>query len=153
MCESGRLLLKSGRLQKLQCTRNFPPLGGIFQTDRKLYIAGGRWYSAGHEEYFGALLSMSYSGQLTELEPMKHPRSMLSLCGLPSLLLAIGGTSKTGLLRNCDSYSTRSRHWRDLPWLSESDRFEPGGCLLESRRAFCFCGKKFEGDKNPIESL
>ena len=69
---------------------------------------------------------------------MKINRFSISLSGLASQLIAVGGQNP-GILKICESYSVTKNKWTVLPCLSVS-RVCPGSVLLKSKRAFCFGG-------------
>ena len=83
---------------------------------------------------------------------MSLERCDLSLSGLSSLLIALGGWSNAGALRVCEKYNVDRNKWSNLPSLNTS-RYSPGSILLQSMRAFCFCGCGSESILNSIERL
>ena len=75
----------------------------------------------------------------TAILPLKKERESLSLCGTSSELIALGGRDRK-YLQNCEMYFTSSNKWVDLPSLNIGWK-SPGSLLLQSKRAFCFCGE------------
>ena len=62
------------------------------------------------------------------------------------------GESKL-LIKSCEIFSVATNSWAELPELNTA-RDTPGCILLESKRAFCFCGLKPTGIcSNSIERL
>ena len=60
------------------------------------------------------------------------------MCGLPSLLIVLGGNNEKDL-KICEKYFVNLNKWTGLPPLSTARQW-PGSVLLESKRAFSFCG-------------
>lgn len=83
---------------------------------------------------------------------MKLKRQAGSLSGLPSLLIALGGVCQTGFLKTCEKYEVSSNKWARLPALNTA-RYLPGSILLETKRAFCFCGGQGDHRFSSIESI
>ena len=81
---------------------------------------------------------------------MNGKRASVSLTGLPSQILAIGGLNQK-CLRRCENYDIRSNKWLELPLLNEARKL-PGSILLGSLRALCFCGYR-DSKLNSIESI
>ena len=98
-------------------------------------------------------MSYDYFGKSVKLRSMSQERSDLSLSGLPSLLIAIGGCTDARNLKVCERYRIDLNMWRRAPPLNTA-RASPGSIVLQSKRAFCFCGRQgAERDLNSIESL
>ena len=69
---------------------------------------------------------------------MNHSRCGLTICGIGSLLLGIGGYNKFSL-RDVEQYTIPFDKWSPLPRL-KSSRVYAGACVLPSLRVFVFCG-------------
>ena len=111
-----------------------------FQVNRKLFVCGGFIRDDFYDtEYTSNFFAMDCEGRTQELSPLPHRRDAISLSGLTSVLVALGGgyDSPLGI---CDIYSIPSNNWKALPPLV-TPRSAPGGCLLPSLRAYCFCGE------------
>ena len=93
---------------------------------------------------------MDCSARTAQLQPLTDQRAGGSLSGLPSELIAIGGFSKKAV-SICEKYLTACNKWRGLPPL-KAPRHLPGSALLETKRAFCFCGHQ-PAYLNTIESI
>ena len=129
----------------------------FLQLQRKLYICGGGPKPKEKPTFthpLSSFYSMNYSGLCTSLASMSLNRSFLSLAGLPSTLIALGGNSHENIkTKACEMYLTRSNKWNALPSLNIA-RWWPGICLLVSRVVLCFCGKANEVNKgNSVEKL
>lgn len=70
---------------------------------------------------------------------MSEGRSSVSISGLPSQFICVGGWNQEGCIRKAEQYFVRQDKWIALPPLNHA-RHWPASCVLESRRAFCFCG-------------
>ena len=64
---------------------------GQFQVNRKLYLSGANQYRGVATNVFAKFSSLDYSGKMTELQPMQQPRTDVTLSGVPSHLIALGG--------------------------------------------------------------
>ena len=148
LCHEGlRFYIKTGNKEETKLERRVPDSCATFQTNRKLYICGG--FHAGLRT---DLLSIDYSGKHVKLHSMKHEWQHLSLTGLSSELIALGGYW-CGILKVCEKYDVRANKWSGLPSLRTARQL-PGSILLSSMRAFCFCGAQGSGTRlNSIESL
>ena len=69
-----------------------------FQINRKLFLSGASRYLKGvsifakpEEEIIPEFTSLDYSGKRTELQPLQKARKDLTLSGIPSHLVAVGG--------------------------------------------------------------
>ena len=103
-------------------------------------------------EYVSLFFSSDAEGKCQELAPLSYCREYVSLTGLSSVLLALGGWCDANL-KLCEKYVVTSNKWVPLPPLRVA-RHMPGSCLLPSKRAFCFCGSQGIGkDQNTIENL
>lgn len=89
--KEGRIDLRRGTHEDLRFQRKVRDFAASFQICRKLYLCGGEREVAGKEEFLTEFFSSDYFGKCEDLTPLTEGRSCLSLCGLPSLLLAIGG--------------------------------------------------------------
>ena len=105
----------------------------------------------GEEHYLGTFLCFDYTGRSTELEAMKSHRCVLSLSGLPTDLIALGGTHESAVTSASEKYSLSRNKWSELPRLNLA-RAIPGSVLLPSMRAFCFCGINGQ-ELNSVERL
>ena len=84
---------------------------------------------------------------------MAKERSRLSLSGIPSLLIALGGGCHREMLKTSEKYNVDLNKWSVLAPLN-SAREWPGSILLKSSMiAFCFSGYGFGNTLNSIESL
>ena len=114
----------------------FPTLASSFQTNSKLFLSGGM-KRRGKLSY---LFSIDYEGRRVWLEPMRSRRFHHSLCGRPSLLIAVGGlNSNVERIPLCEQFFVKRNKWNELPPLCVA-RESPGSVLLQSLRAYCFCG-------------
>ena len=79
-------------------------------------------------------------------------RLAVSLSGLPSQLIALGGYNGVSL-KICEQYSVSANKWSELAPLNTA-RSLPGSVLLPSKRAFCFCGSQtFVNFLNSVETI
>ena len=122
----------------------------LFQINRKLYRCGGS-KSFTFSTSGSCFASLESSGEEVDLASLRSSRRALSLCGLPSLLLSLGGWNE-GQLTTCEKYLISSNKWKGLPGLSTA-RMRAGSVLLQSQKAFCFCGTQEHHQLNSIESL
>ena len=72
------------------------------------------------------------------LQSMNYQREGLSLSGLASEMIGLGGWNQD-TLKICEKYLVSVNKWVGLPPLN-TPRQWPGSILLNSKRAFCFCG-------------
>ena len=89
---------------------------------------------------------------MVKLDPLQQRRKYLSISGLSSELIALGGKSERTLLRSCEKYLVSKDEWRGLPPLNQP-RYYSGSILLESKKAFCFCGGQATVNLNSIECI
>ena len=84
------------------------------------------------------------------LASMKEQRSFFSVTGLPSMLLALGGSS----LKSCEKYSVARNWWSEMPSL-QVVREWPASVLLQQKRVICFgnAKSKFKKDLNLFETI
>ena len=83
---------------------------------------------------------------------MKHPREALSLSGVASQIIALGGYNGRDLV-SCEKYFVAVNKWTVLPSLN-TPRQWPASVLLKSGKAFCFCGHQGPSKRlNSIESI
>ena len=148
----GRFKIDSAKSEGIEFEKMAPFSSGRFQIYRKLYVVGGERQRRQKTEYLPSLFSLDYSGKQVELEPMRKERGMLSVSGLQSVLVAVGGWNQHSL-DDCEKFLIRVNKWRELPPLNAA-RFRCGTVLLQSWQAFCFCGsEKADRDLNSIEKL
>lgn len=84
---------------------------------------------------------------------MHTGRAALSLSGLPTELLALGGADAETDLRVAESYSFGRNNWEKLPSLNEA-RSWAASCMLKIKTAYCFCGSvRGESYLNSAEML
>ena len=147
-----RFEIKTGKKEKIKFDRNIPQNCATFPINKKFYVCGGKAWIDGKPERIADFFSLDYFGKSEDLQPMNHKRSSLSLSGLPSQLIALGGHNE-GSLKICEKYEVSLQKWEELPSLN-TGRQRPGSILLKSKRAFCFCGgNDMYTDLNSIESL
>ena len=82
-------------------------------------------------EFLNEFFSTDYFGKCEELAPLIESRSCLSLCGQPSILLALGGF-KEDTLSTVEQYIVSIDKWEELAPLNKARRWA-GSCLLPSR--------------------
>ena len=70
---------------------------------------------------------------------MRREREWFSFSGIPSQLIALGGSKNIDSLSVCEKYLIAVNKWSGLPPL-ENPPFMSISVLLESRKAFIFCG-------------
>ena len=87
----GRFSIRSGKQEEVKFETQIPDYSAKFQANRKLYVCGGVTKMNGKEEQFSRLTSFDYEGKSVELERMQVRRGGLSLSGLWSMLIAVGG--------------------------------------------------------------
>ena len=98
-------------------------------------------------------MSIDSLGQSVRLQAMSQIRQTVSLSGLASLLVALGGWNNYKYLKICEKFFViMMNKWIGLPSLN-SARFWPGSLLLQSKRVFCFCGGQRYHNLNSIEEL
>ena len=98
------------------------------------------------------LISIDSGGRSVQLHSMNHRRRSLSLSGQASLLIALGGYNGS-LLKVCEKYTVYLNKWKEFPPLN-TGRAWSGSILLQSMRAFCFCGTQGPFNLlNSVESL
>ena len=141
-----------GTREELKFDRKFPDYSARFQANRKLYVCGGQTKLNGKDYILSDFFSFDYSGKSEELEPLSCRKSSLSLSGIATELIALGGYSNQNRLRTCDKYIIAINKWERLPSLNKARGF-PGSLLLKSRKAFCFGGYSGKDYLNEIESL
>ena len=73
-----------------------------------------------------------------ELPRMQYQRGFVSLSGLSSQLLALGGWNARSL-EYCEKFTITSSKWNALPSL-KTPRVWPGSVMLPSKKVFCFYG-------------
>ena len=73
------------------------------------------------------------------------------MSGISSQLIALAGWNFRNL-KVCENYRVIPKKWVVLPALNAA-RFWPESILLNSKRAFCFCGGQIVRNLNSIESL
>lgn len=97
--------------------------------------------------------TFDHCGKSTCLIPMAYPRIGVSLSGLPTRQVAIGGFHGRRL-KTSEMYMVAQNKWVVLPPLNTAVHF-PGSALLESLRAFRFGGFEEECQlfSHMIESL
>ena len=83
------------------------------------------------------------------LQSMNYQREGLSLSGLASEMIAAGGWNQQDTLKICEKYLVSVNKWVGLPPLNTGRQW-PGSILLNSKRAFCFCGGDLDEDLNSI---
>ena len=147
---NGRFNLKTGKKEPLKFEKEFPQWSGRFQINRKMYLCGGERIVNGKVESIADFFSLDYLGKSQDLQPMSHKRGALSLSGLPSELIALGGWREGNSLQNCEKYLMVNNTWVGLPPLNIPRQW-PGSILLKSKRAFCFCGS--QGNKYSVNSI
>ena len=138
----------------IELDRNITTWTARFQIKRKLYICGGRAKINRNYLSIPDLFAIDQEGRSSELAPMRHKRQTLSLSGIPSQLIAIGGFSKE-TLKICESYFVGINKWSGLPPLNTVHQW-PGTILLKSLRGYCFCGTQGSDKKywlNSVEKL
>ena len=81
---------------------------------------------------------VDYAGKSQELRPMSIERGALSVSGLSTQLIALGGFNIDNL-KTCEKYLMASNKWEGVASLNTGRQW-PGSILLKSLRAFCFCG-------------
>ena len=142
--------IESGNKDELDFEKQVPKFGAIFQLNRKLFVCGGFVNYEPTSRFF----FLDYLGRAMHLESMKLSRGGVSLSGLTSALIALGGVGQEDdNLKTCEIYTRASNKWSDLPVLNV-ERHWPGSVMFKSRKIFCFCGSQdFEQDLNSIESL
>ena len=87
------------------------------------------------------------------LQPMKHKRAGLSLSGVSSQFIALGGLRFMQVLPICETYLVAANKWAPFPSLNEA-WFLSGSVLLPGLRAFCFCGAATLQDRfNTVERI
>ena len=99
-------------------------------------MCGGR---QGDNHFLSDFYSVDYESHTHDLAPMKYKRASVSLSGLPTRLIAIGGKQEGGSTMVCEEYFVSLNQWHKLPSLP-SPRSASGTILLKSRKAFSFCG-------------
>ena len=112
----------------IELDRNITTWTARFQINRKLYICGGRAKINRNQLSIPDLFAIDQEGRSAELAPMRHKRQTLSLSGIPSQLIAIGGFSKE-TLKICESYFVGINKWSGLPPLNTVHQW-PGTILL-----------------------
>ena len=117
-----------------------------FQVNKKLYLCGGFQKTALSDFY-----CVDYQGKTTTLPEMKSKRNFLSLAGLTSHLISLGGW-RGRPLKASEKYKVGSNKWSHLPSLVAGRCFS-GSILLKSMRAFTFCGSLGSKQLNSIESI
>ena len=122
-----------------------PNFSAVFKINMKIYSCGGLHYGC-----IADLLSIDDSGRCVKLHSMNHKRHSISLSGLASRLIALGGVSNRGRLKYCEKYEVERNKWSELAPLNAA-RSSPGSILLPSKIAFCFCGS--EGARKQLNSI
>ena len=106
----------------------------------------------GYSQLVSDFFSIDYFGKTVALSPFP-PKRGVSLSGLLSQLIAVGGSNDTRELKICEKYSVITNKWIGLPPLNTS-RLKPGSIVLESMRSFCFCGwTRHGGALSSIETI
>ena len=125
----------------------------LFQINSKLYACGGiTRYKILTREFVSHFFCFTSFGEKLQLSPMEYARVGASLSGIFSTLMAIGAY-KTKNTKICEKYLIGPNKWEPLPPLNEG-RACPGSLLLNSMKAFCFCGAlSMSVSLNSIESL
>ena len=157
--QKGKLDLKTGKLEKIKFEMPIPLHSALFQLNRKLYVCGGFTLIESKLESLSTHFTLDFEGKSEVLQSMEFKRGYLSLSGVIPQLIAIGGMDKeygvytSNVLNVCEMYSITLNKWTRLPGLNLA-RCLPGTILLESKKAFCFCGRQ-EGytNLNSIETL
>ena len=93
-CGGLRFDLKTLEKETIELDRNITTWTARFQINRKLYICGGRAKINRNQLSIPDLFAIDQEGRSAELAPMRHKRQTLSLSGIPSQLIAIGGSVK-----------------------------------------------------------
>ena len=75
---------------------------------------------------------------------MSHRRGCVSLSGIPSLLIAVGGFDGS-VLDVCEKYLGSLNKWVELTCLNSARQWS-GSVVLSTKKAYCFGGGS-EGDK------
>ena len=82
---------------------------------------------------------------------MNQRREKASLSGVFSQLICLGGQNFE-ILKVCETYLINLDKWTALPQLNRA-RYLPGSVVLQSKKAFCFCGIQETQEQNSIETL
>ena len=133
-----RFNTKSGKKEEISFDRNPPFHSARFQTNKKFYQCGGKLVMDGEQELTSQFFSIDSEGKSAMLESMKNERECVSLSGLPSQLIAVGGWNQDDL-NICEKYFVSRNKWVRFPPLNTARKW-PGSIVLQCERAFCFCG-------------
>ena len=114
------LLSVEGRIQIFKRERNTTHFlntstidrSANYQINRKLFLSGGSRFDGGTKIY-SIFSSIDYSGIRIQLQPMKQERTAVSLSGLPSRLIALGGW-RGHKLRAAEMYQVKQGKWVGL---------------------------------------
>ena len=104
LCQNGcRFDIKTGKKEEIKFDRSIPDWTSTFQINRKFYVCGGKAEINGKEERIADFFSVDYFGKSEDLQPMNHKRGALSLSGLSSQLIALGGWNEDNL-KTCEKF-------------------------------------------------
>ena len=113
----------------------------MFQINNKLYLLKGE---SPDQAQFSDFYSLDLEGRSVHLQEMKLKRSSASLSGLSDLLITVGGVigdwDALGL-SSCEKYEVSRNKWGAIGALN-TPRYWSGSVVLNSRKAFCFCGTR-----------
>ena len=107
LCQEGaRFDLQTGKKEEIKFDRSIPDYSATLLIQRKFYSCGGRKDVNGKKEFIADFFRLDYFGKSEELPSMNHKRGAVSLSGLPSQLIALGGWNGDSL-STCEKYCMR----------------------------------------------
>ena len=94
MSEEGMFDFKLGTHNAIHFQQHFPGITACIQFEHTLYVCGGCREKGPNFQYLNLFFSAKLSGECTVLAALIHERRGLSISGLPSEFIAVGGYTR-----------------------------------------------------------
>ena len=118
ICRAGfKYVFETGKKEEIKIERSLPRMSITFQINKKLYLCGGFDKVEKVEQCVADFFTIDYDGKSADLAPMKNKRCHVSLSGLPSQMLSLGGWNQENL-KVCEKYLMERNKWIELPPLN-----------------------------------
>ena len=128
--------MASRKYQKKMMANQMHKIYGMVQLNQKLYLGGNKYKNT-----TPLFMLIDKNGRCFILEHMWLGRTRISMCGISSFMLAIGGYSGSYFYKFCEMVMINSNKRKLLPRLRAAREW-PASCVLRSRQAFCFFGSQ-----------